>query len=242
MDFTRQPMIQTVISPKEGYKLLIRNCKHPSTEEYMVNAIEIVSFGTSLFYRAIEKPKAFLLPVSDYEVIEAKETKMAIKHISTDKTIKISDSSDKDSDSKNNRKKKHPKKKRPNRNEKYTNSEERAPVKTEEIIDRAASNEGGGKIDETEVSSSVVPHVFPTPPAPLTGKRFTPEESEDIPQTDVLPDALEAEGKKPQKRSRRPRKDHSHKKEAVVESSVEAPVEAPVEAVTESKENSEDVS
>lgn len=37
----------------------------------------------------MERPKAFLMPVSDYEVIEVKETKVALKNVSHERNIKI---------------------------------------------------------------------------------------------------------------------------------------------------------
>ena len=79
MNFTREPIIETVITPKDGYKLTIRNSKGGSQEEYSVDAIEIVSFGQSMFFRSQERPKTFLLPVTDYEVVEVKETRVVLK-------------------------------------------------------------------------------------------------------------------------------------------------------------------
>lgn len=90
MNFTRDPIIETVITPKEGYKLIVRNSKGASSqEEYHVNALEVVSFGQSLFFRSKEKPKVFLLPVGDYEVFEQKETSISLKNASLDRSIKI---------------------------------------------------------------------------------------------------------------------------------------------------------
>lgn len=80
MHFTREPIIETVISPKEGCKLLIRSSRGPQgMEEYYVDALEVVSFGRGFFFRSLERPKAFLLPVSDYEVLEVKEPRLALK-------------------------------------------------------------------------------------------------------------------------------------------------------------------
>lgn len=89
MNFTREPIIETVITPRDGCKLVIKNSKCPSQEEYYVDAIEIVSFGQALFFRSTERPKSFFVPVSDYEVIEARETRMILKAAPTDKGIKI---------------------------------------------------------------------------------------------------------------------------------------------------------
>lgn len=89
MNFTREPIIETIISPKDGYKLCIRNSKISGVEELFVDAIEVVSFGHSLFYRAQERPKPFLVPVSDYEIFEVKETRVVLKNIVHDRNIKI---------------------------------------------------------------------------------------------------------------------------------------------------------
>ncbi len=89
MNFTREPIIETIISPKDGYKLLVRNSKEGSGEEYFVDAVEVVSFGHAFFFRSLERPKAFVVPVSDYEIVEVKETRVALKNVSHDRNIKI---------------------------------------------------------------------------------------------------------------------------------------------------------
>lgn len=89
MNFTREPIIETIISPKEGYKLLVRSSKGENGEEYFVDAVEVVSFGRAFFFRSMERPKAFLVPVSDYEVLEVKEARVALKNASHEKSIKI---------------------------------------------------------------------------------------------------------------------------------------------------------
>lgn len=91
MYFTREPIIETIISPKEGCKLLVRSSRGlQGAEEYYVDAIEVVSFGKGFFFRSLERPKAFLIPVSDYEVLEVKETRVALKTPSSDRqNIKI---------------------------------------------------------------------------------------------------------------------------------------------------------
>jgi hypothetical protein len=80
VNFTREPIIETIITPKEGYKLSVRSSKSEPGEEYLVDALEVVSFGQSLFFRSLEKPKSFLVPVSDYEVVEVKETRAVLKN------------------------------------------------------------------------------------------------------------------------------------------------------------------
>lgn len=89
MNFTREPIIETIISPKDGYKLLVRNSKGENFEEYYVDAVEVVSFGRAFFFRSMERPKAFLVPVSDYEILEVKEARIALKNASHEKNIKI---------------------------------------------------------------------------------------------------------------------------------------------------------
>ncbi|MBA3815026.1 MAG: hypothetical protein H0X29_00590 [Parachlamydiaceae bacterium] len=89
MDFTREPIIETVITPREGCKLVVRSSKSTAQEEYFVDAIEVVSFGHSFFFRSMERPKAFLVPVSDYEVLEVREARMVLKNVGIDRAIKI---------------------------------------------------------------------------------------------------------------------------------------------------------
>ncbi|PIS02581.1 MAG: hypothetical protein COT85_04675 [Chlamydiae bacterium CG10_big_fil_rev_8_21_14_0_10_42_34] len=89
MNFTREPIIETVITPREGCKLVIRSSKGNGQEDYFVDAVEVVSFGHSFFFRSQERPKSFLVPVSDYEILELKETRMVLKNVSSDRSIKI---------------------------------------------------------------------------------------------------------------------------------------------------------
>ncbi len=89
MDFTREPIIETVITPKEGCKLVVRSTKTAGQDEHFVDAVEVVSFGQAIFFRSTERPKAFLLPASDYEVLEVREARMVLKNVGVDKTIKI---------------------------------------------------------------------------------------------------------------------------------------------------------
>jgi hypothetical protein len=90
VDFTREPIIETIMSPREGCKLLVRSSKNTeNAEEYYVDAIEVVSFGQAFFFRSLERPKAFLVPVSDYEIVEVKEPRVALKTGHHDRNIKI---------------------------------------------------------------------------------------------------------------------------------------------------------
>ena len=79
MNFTREPILESVITPREGCKLVVRNSKSAGQEEYFVDAVEIVSFGGAHFFRSLERPKSFLVPISDYEVLETRETRVMLK-------------------------------------------------------------------------------------------------------------------------------------------------------------------
>jgi hypothetical protein len=89
VNFTREPLIETVITPKDGYKLVVRNSKGGGQEEYFVDAVEVITFGNACFYRSLEKPKCFLVPVGDYEILEVRESRMVLKTTSLEKGIKI---------------------------------------------------------------------------------------------------------------------------------------------------------
>jgi hypothetical protein len=89
VDFTREPIVETVITPKDGCKLVVRSSKSSGQEEYFVDAVEVVAFGNALFFRSIEKPKAFLVPATDYEILEVREARMVLKNVGVERTIKI---------------------------------------------------------------------------------------------------------------------------------------------------------
>jgi hypothetical protein len=89
VDFTRQPIIETVITPKDGYRLAVRSSKNLGQEEFVVEALEVVSFGVHCFFRTLDRSRAFLVPVSDYEVLEIREGRLPIKAASLEGTVKI---------------------------------------------------------------------------------------------------------------------------------------------------------
>lgn len=89
MNFTREPIIETIITPREGYKLLIRSSKEGKDDQFHVDAVEVITFGGAQFYRSLEKPRPFLVPVGDYEVIEVKENRVVLKNNVFDQAIKI---------------------------------------------------------------------------------------------------------------------------------------------------------
>jgi hypothetical protein len=89
VDFTREPIVESVITPREGFILAVRSSKGTGQEEYFVDALELVSFGNALFFRSLERPKNFLLPVTDYEVLEVREARLVLKNVGLDRSIKI---------------------------------------------------------------------------------------------------------------------------------------------------------
>ena len=89
MDFTREPIIETIITPREGYRLVIRSSKSMGQEEHFVEAVEVVSFGNAFFFRSTERPKPFLVPVADYEVLEVREQRLVLKAQSPESSVKI---------------------------------------------------------------------------------------------------------------------------------------------------------
>ena len=89
MDFTRDPIIETIITPKDGYKLVVRNSKYLGKEEYLVDAVEVITFGQTAFFRSLERPTSFLLPIGDYELVETREARMVLKNVGIERSIKI---------------------------------------------------------------------------------------------------------------------------------------------------------
>jgi hypothetical protein len=89
VDFTREPIIETIVTAKDGYNLVVRSSKSTGQDEYFVEAVEIVSFGGALFFRSQEKSRAFLVPVSDYEVVEVREARMVLKTATIERNVKI---------------------------------------------------------------------------------------------------------------------------------------------------------
>ncbi len=80
---------RNVITPREGCKLVVRSSKGASQEDYLVDAVEVVSLWPLLLLPFTRAPKSFLVPVSDYEILETKETRMIIKNASAEQAIKI---------------------------------------------------------------------------------------------------------------------------------------------------------
>ncbi|EPP36522.1 hypothetical protein BOKEGFJH_00891 [Chlamydia avium] len=89
MYFTRDPVIETVITSREGYKLSVRNTKHLSQDPFIVEAVEVISLGNTCFFRNCDHSKPFIVPAADYEVMEIRDTKINLKAVGLDRGIKI---------------------------------------------------------------------------------------------------------------------------------------------------------
>jgi hypothetical protein len=87
--FTREPIVESVLSARDGYKLVLKNSKLSSSTEISAEVIEIVSFTGTLFYRSQDRSKNFLLPASDFEVSEVKDARLVLKNISLEKSNKL---------------------------------------------------------------------------------------------------------------------------------------------------------
>jgi len=160
VNFTREPLILSVITPKEGSKLVIRKSSGADHEDFFVDSVEIVSFEGAIFFRSLERPKSFVLPASDYEVLEVKETKMVLKNVSLEKSIKIGGNKDNNNQDKKN-------KKIHQKNKKQQLPPQKESVKKESVKKESVKDE----INE-EVSSSVLRKLFP-PPNVLIKERLT---------------------------------------------------------------------
>ncbi|MCH9621272.1 MAG: hypothetical protein S4CHLAM20_06900 [Chlamydiia bacterium] len=88
MNFTREPILETIISAKEGYKLSIKSTKSEGSAEYLVEAVEVVCFGTTYFYRSAEPAHTFFVPAQDFEIVQVRQTRLVLK-TPTEKNIKI---------------------------------------------------------------------------------------------------------------------------------------------------------
>lgn len=181
VNFTREPIIETVITPREGCKLVVRSSKGGNGEDYFVDAVQVVSFGHSFFYRSLERPKSFLVPVSDYEILELKETRMVLKNVASERSYKIGggkeskESSSEDSsdnkevqEAKAERKKDRRRRSRRGRGSDRASTEEPKPVK-EERKNSSVEEELPLKEEEKapekegEKAPSIISKLFPPP-------------------------------------------------------------------------------
>lgn len=222
MNYTREPIIETVITPKEGSTLVLRSTKRQSEQEdYFVDAVEIVSFGSAIFFRSFEKPKPFLLPVTDYEVIELRETKMVLKSASLDKSIKIGGGKDTSKTSKEDVEKR-PSKKKTRRRRPIT-PQEGTSQELSTIKEPDRKGKGGDKTDETLVSSSVVSCLITPPPTVLIKDKISQYKADQDAQERLLQEKVE---KLPEEAKKKENKVHVKKEIKEKASSKKEPKES----------------
>lgn len=156
MDFTRDPIIETIIAPRDGCRLIIRNTKGGNHEEYIVDSIEVVCFGKSYFFLSSERAKSFLLPVSDYEVLETKDTIPSLKVPGTDKSSK-------------------PEKKMMQSHREESRGSERKPMKRRESRKRSSDHNESGHSKWHSNREDGRANLIPPPPD-LISKKYQREE------------------------------------------------------------------
>jgi len=220
VNYTREPIIESIITPKEGCKLVVRNSKGGASEEYFVESLEIVSFGNAIFFRSTERPKSFLVPVTDFEVIELKETKMVLKTANIEKSIKIGGGKIEETKSQK-------RKRRQKTHQEKTQLEK--PPQTQPIVEK-----GGDKDDETQVSSSILRKLFPPPPNLIKEKLNhikSPEKINESISKEIVKEESPKDEKKTEKIKEEADKTQEIKKEAKEETLV-------VEETTEKEESS----
>ena len=184
MNFTRDPVIETVITPQEGCKLVVRSSKGNDGEDYYVDAVEVVSFGNFLFFRSLERPKSFLLPISDYEVLELKETRMVLKTASSEKSIKIGTSKKEDSSEENEKLVE----KRKRRSRKRKISDHKKKIEKEAIPTEILEGEktlADAKVVSTETKPSTFTRLFP-PPSTLIKEKLSKARESELPKEDIF--------------------------------------------------------
>lgn len=224
MDFTREPLVETIITPKEGFKLIIRASSANSQEEYAVAAVEVVSFGNVYFFRSLEKPKAFLLPMTEYEVVESRETRTVLKKPQIEKSIKIGGGKkvaakkDKDKDGEEGPSE-DPKKKEKKRTRKRRPKEEKSEARVEE----ATPSEEEGKEEAPQQRRTLLP-----PPTSLISDQIDRYKNYLVEQGALLPEEMEESEEKvekiPKVEDNTPPSEETPPEEKVVDISEEAHV------------------
>ncbi len=193
MNFTREPIILSVLTPKEGSKLVVRKSKGKGEEEdYFVDAVEIVSFEGAVFFRSTERPKSFLVPVSDYEILELKETKIVLKNVSIDKNIKIPSKHSGQSRKEDHSDKKQHRRRRPR-------TEGSSAVQNQPSNNEANKKEVGKATNAEEAPQPSLKRLIP-PPHTLIKEKLARLKSEEFFEKNILPSTEtgnDAAGEKP---------------------------------------------
>lgn len=212
MDFTREPVVESVITPKEGCKLVIRSSKGAGQEEFFVDSVEVVSFSNTFFFRSLERPKAFLVPSTDYEILEVREPRMVLKTVGLDRTAKAGRKRKEVPKKAEEKKEEHlPRKKEQRRHQRRRRGQE--PVQTEEAKEPETKKETPPKrrsslipppstlISETIEQyrdDDVFKDVFMSPDDVNEGKAFTQISHEEAPQENNNSEPIQESSDEPQ--------------------------------------------
>lgn len=191
MNFTRDPIIETVITPREGCKLVIKNSKVQESESFVVEAIEVVSFGQSFFYRSKERPMSFLVPITDYDLTEEKQAKMVLKNASMDRSIKIAGGKELSQKvAKEEPKEEAPSAEKKKAKKKSKKSRKDKPEESDfDSEEDALREEVAPKVKQREFQEppgGFISKLFP-PPATLIHESLAKYKSEDPAKEDILP-------------------------------------------------------
>lgn len=240
MNFTREPIIETIITPKEGNKLIVKNSKGVNAEQHVIDAVEVVSFGHSFFFRSLDRSKSFLLPVSDYELLEVKETRVVLKNANVDRSIKIGGGREaslkvaretvetpaeqvaETQPAAASMEQRLEKKRERRRHRRRRGQEERAEVKesvesskTEELKESASTSDMPiTSSEETATAAPIFSRLFPPPPTLISEKLGkTREKNADSFEKDVITEDQEE------------RKKEKHEANAFIEENIEIAIE-----------------
>ena len=74
-------LLKQLLPPKKGVNWLSAAAKASGQEEYFVDAVEVVSFGHSLFLSLSGKAKSISSACEDYEILEVREARMVLKNV-----------------------------------------------------------------------------------------------------------------------------------------------------------------
>ena len=233
MNFTREPIIETIISAKDGYKLAIKSTKATQRDEYLVDAVEVVSFGGSFFYRCQERPKTFFIPVNDFELLEVKETRILIKNPNIDRSIKIAggkestrvQKSDDDQSADQKRDKKRGRRPRAKSTQELTTKP--TTKETTKQFDKKQTSTTPPPIPEElgqEQKPTVFSHLLTPPPGLISESLFKYKQEEETPKTLAIEDEKKIKKTTTKKTKLKPEVESSLKNEELNQTKLEAPM------------------
>lgn len=229
MNFTREPIIETIITPRDGYKIVVRNTKAANAEEYFVDAVEVVSFGNAFFFRSLERPKCFLVPVSDFEICEVKESRMVLKNVGVER-VKIGGGRETMiKATKEGAEKEEPKKKKPEQVEAEPERKKEKKRSRRKRVSEERKELAGEKTENTEAppKTKLIP-----PPSSLISETIARYQTA---QQEKSPTETALEAKEAELEEEKPRKNKNSRKKSPKPKIEEPKEEKPVEAQSEEK-------